>query len=54
MFSLPVNRAPSLRFLYIFIADVWLYNYDNVSYEGILNDTFNTATAIEQVKFQAF
>lgn len=52
LLSLPLNHAVLLKYAYLFVEDVWLYNYDSVRYEGTMAVVFNTSSLIESMKFR--
>lgn len=51
MFSTCFNHMVGVRNIYLFVEDLWLYNYDGVEHPGVLYEVFNTITMIEMFKF---
>ena len=51
--SIPINQFRGLRYLYLLMEDLWLYNYDKVDYGGTIFIVFNTTATIESLKFLA-
>ena len=54
MGTLPVSQFNALKYLGIYIDDLWLYYYDKRSYNGTMLDILNTVDEIEQVKWSLF
>lgn len=50
--SLPMNHILMIKYAYLFVEDVWLYNYDAVRYEDTLELVFNVSSLIELMKFR--
>lgn len=40
-----------VKYAYLFVEDLWLYNYDQVRHEGVLELVFNVTFMIESMKF---
>ena len=51
LFSTPASQVVGLRYVYLFVEDLWLYHYDKVEYKGTMNLVFNATYSIEKVKF---
>lgn len=48
---LPLKQIVSLKYSLFLAEDIWLYNYNPRSYDGIVNDIFRTILFIEKKKF---
>jgi len=48
--SIPLFTLPSTRYLYLFLSDLWLYNYDIRNYTGVMDEIFATVTFIDNTK----
>lgn len=49
--SLPLKAITSLRCAYLILDDVWLYDYSNRNFTGLIQMIFVTITNIQLVKF---
>ena len=49
---LNVIRRKGIRFLFMAIDDLWLYNYHNKKYKGIIRDVFITIKFIEEKQWE--
>ena len=49
--SFPLKLFISIRYMYLFINDIWLYGYNTEKYTGLIQDVFKTIMDIQLLKF---